>query len=330
MPTVMFGELEVSAIGLGCMSMTDAYGPADRSEAARTLERAVELGVTLFDTANVYGAGENERLVGAALAPHRDEVVIATKFGFVVDGKTPRIDGHPDRVEYRCNESLERLGVDHIDLYLLHRPDPDVPIEDTVGAMARLVDVGKVRHLGVSEVSADTLRRAHASWPISAVQSEYSLWTRDPEEGVLEACRELGIGFMPYSPLGRAMLAGAITNGDQVAGPGDMRSTLPRFQGEHLADNLALVDDLKLLADSLAVTPAQLSLAWVLSRAQNIAPIPGTRRREWLEQNVKAVDLQLSEATISALDELFAADRVSGGRYSLSWMRSSDSSTSDD
>ncbi|MXY03273.1 MAG: aldo/keto reductase [Acidimicrobiales bacterium] len=330
MRTVMFGELEVSAIGLGCMSMTDSYGPADRNEAARTLERAVELGVTLFDTANAYGAGENELLVGAALAPHRDEVVIATKFGFVVDGRTPRIDGHPDRVEDRCNESLDRLGVDHIDLYFLHRLDPDVPIEETVGAMARLIDVGKVRHLGLSEVNTDTLRRAHATRRISAVQSEYSLWTRDPEGGVLDACRQLGIGFMPYSPLGRAMLAGAITNEAQVTGTGDLRSTLPRFQGEHLANNLVLVDDLKALAESLAVTPAQLSLAWVLSRAENIAPIPGTRRRKWLEQNVQAVDLQLDEATTVALDELFAPNRVSGGRYNLSWMRSSDSSTSDD
>lgn len=329
MRTLHFGALEVSAIGLGCMSMTDSYGPSDRDEAARTLERAVELGVTLFDTANVYGAGENERLVGATLATYQDDVVIATKFGFIHDGSTPRIDGHPDRVADRCHESLDRLGVDVIDLYLLHRPDPEVSIEDTVGAMGQLVADGKVRHIGLCEVSADSLRRAHAVHPISAVQSEYSLWTRDPEDGVLDACRDLGVGFMPYSPLGRAMLAGAIRSEDEVTGPSDFRKTLPRFQGEHLTANVALVDEMKELADSLSVTPAQLSLAWVMSRSENVAPIPGTRRRTWLEQNVQAIDVQVDDATIAALDDLFTPERVSGGRYALSWMKSSDTDTND-
>ncbi len=324
MRTVMFGDLPVSAIGLGCMSMTDSYGIADREEAARTLERAVELGVTLFDTANAYGAGENERLVGATLAPYREQVVIATKFGFVHDGKVPRIDGHPDRVADRCSESLDRLGVDTIDLYLLHRPDPEVPIEDTVGAMARLVELGKVRYLGLSEVSSDTLTRAHQTHPISAVQSEYSLWNRDPEKDVLDTCAELGVGFMPFSPLGRAMLTGALTDPEQVTGESDYRATLPRFQGENFDRNLALVSQLEQVAEELQMPPAQLSLAWVLSRGGHIAPIPGTRRRKWLEQNVGAVDVCLSSDTVSTLDRIFDPANVAGGRYALSWMKSAD------
>ncbi len=320
----MLGALEVSAIGLGCMSMTDSYGKADPEESERTLLRAVELGVTFFDTANAYGLGRNEQLVGRVLAPHRDRVQISTKFGFTIRGGKPTVDGHPDQVEDRCDESLERLGVDAIDLYFLHRPDPEVPIEETVGAMAELVKSGKVRHIGLCEVSARSLRKAQAVHPIAAVQSEYSLWTRDPEAHVLPACRELGVGFVPFSPIGRAVLTGTIDRDASFEAGSDMRSSMPRFSGENLDRNLALVEESKRMAADLGVAPGQLALAWLLAKDESIVPIPGTKRRRYLEENAAAAEITLDAETIDRLDALFAPEAVSGERYGAAWMRSSD------
>ena len=320
----MLGALEVSAVGLGCMSMTDSYGKADPEECERTLLRAVELGVTFFDTANAYGLGRNEQLVGRVLAPHRERVQISTKLGFVVRDGRPAVDGRPEQVADRCDESLDRLGVDAIDLYFLHRPDPEVPIEETVGAMADLVKSGKVRHIGLCEVSARSLRKAHAVHPIAAVQSEYSLWTRDPEAHVLPACRELGVGFVPFSPIGRAVLTGAIDRDAQFESGSDMRSTMPRFSGENLERNLALVDELKQLAAELEVAPGQLALAWLLGRDDFIVPIPGTKRQRYLEENAAAADVAIPPGTMDRLDALFAPEAVSGERYGAAWMRSSD------
>ena len=318
MRTVNFGQLEVSAIGLGCMSMSDTYGPSDRDEASATLLRAVELGVTLFDTANAYGAGHNEELLGEVLAPHRDQILLSTKFGFALrDGKIG-IDGRPEQVADRCNESLARLNTDHVDLYFLHRVDTTVAIEETVGAMAQLVAAGKVRHLGLSEVSADTLRRAHAVHPISAVQSEYSLWSRDPEAEMLDVCAELGVGFMPFSPLGRAMLTGQINSPDDVTGDSDRRGTMPRFSGDSFTSNRELVAELESIAQEIGASSAQVSLAWLMAQRDFIAPIPGTRRRKWLEQNVAAADVELDDATVQRLGALFSPDRVSGPRYPAS------------
>ena len=320
----MLGALEVSALGLGCMSMTDSYGKADPEECEKTLLRAVDLGVSLFDTANAYGLGRNEQLVGRVLAPHRDKVQISTKLGFVVRDGKPTVDGRPEQVEDRCNESLERLGVETIDLYFLHRPDPEVPIEETVGAMANLVEAGKVRHLGLCEVSARSLRKAHAVHPIAAVQSEYSLWTRAPETHVLPACRELGVGFVPFSPIGRAVLTGAIDRDAKFESGSDMRSTMPRFSGENLENNLALVEELKRIAADLGVTPGQLALAWLLGRDDFVVPIPGTKRRRYLEENTGAAGIVLESATMNRLDALFAPEAISGERYGAAWMRSSD------
>jgi aryl-alcohol dehydrogenase-like predicted oxidoreductase len=318
------GGLEVSAVGLGCMSMTGSYGKADPEESEVTLRRALELGVTFFDTANVYGLGENERLVGRVLADQRREAQLSTKFGFVIGESRLKIDGHPDRVEDRCDESLERLGTDYIDIYFLHRPDPEVPIEDTVGAMSRLVDSGKVRHLGLCEISARSLRKAHAVHPIAAVQSEYSLWTRDPETHVLPACRELGVGFVPFSPIGRAVLTGAIDSNTKFEGGGDLRSTMPRFSGENLESNLTLVDELKTMAASLDITPGQLALAWLLSKGEHIVPIPGTKRRRFLEENAASAKISLDPSLIDELESVFAPENVSGARYGQSWMQSHD------
>ena len=318
------GGLEVSAIGLGCMSMTGSYGKADPEESELTLRRALELGVTFFDTANVYGLGENERLVGRVLADQRSQAQLSTKFGFVLGEGRPKIDGHPDRVEDRCEESLERLGTDYVDIYFLHRPDPEVPIEDTVGAMSRLVDSGKVRHLGLCEVSARSLRKAHAVHPIAAVQSEYSLWTRDPEAHVLPACRELGVGFVPFSPIGRAVLTGAIDRNTKFEGGGDMRATMPRFSGENLENNLTLVNELEKMAASLDITPGQLALAWLLSKGEHIVPIPGTKRRRFLEENAAAAKISLDPSPIDELESAFAPGSVSGARYGQSWMQSHD------
>lgn len=318
------GALEVSAVGLGCMSMTDAYGSADPEEAERTLRRALELGVTFFDTANAYGLGRNEELVGRVLGPHRADVQISTKFGFVIGDGGPSVDGHPDRVAARCDESLERLGTDAIDLYFLHRPDPEVPIEDTVGAMAKLVDAGKVRHLGLCEVSSKTLRRAHAVHPIAAVQSEYSLWTRDPERHVLPACRELGVGFVPFSPIGRAILTGTIDRSTRFDDGPDMRASMPRFAGDNLDANLALVAELERHASDLGVKPGQLALAWLLGRDEHVVPIPGTKRVAYLEENAAAADVELPDAIADALSSVFDPERVMGARYGHAWQQSTD------
>ncbi len=313
-------ELTVSAVGLGCMGMSFAYGSADEAESIRTLQRAVDLGVTFFDTAEVYGPYENEKLVGMALKPFRDQVTIATKFGFrIAPGKSGAeaingIDGRPENVRAVADASLKRLGVDVIDLYYQHRVDPAVPIEETVGAMADLVRQGKVRTLGLSEASAETIRRAHRVHPIAAVQSEYSLWSRDPEEDVLATCRELGIGFVPYSPLGRGMLTGAIRRADDLA-PDDFRRSLPRFQAENFDANAALVDTLETLAREKGVTAAQLALAWVINQGDFIVPIPGARKLNHLEQNAAAADIALTADERARLGDALSPTLVAGKRY---------------
>jgi aryl-alcohol dehydrogenase-like predicted oxidoreductase len=324
MRKVKLGELEVSAIGLGCMGMSQAYGEADPAESERTLHRALDIGVTFLDTANAYGLGHNETLIGKVLKERRGEMQLATKFGITMKDGKRGIDGHPDQVEARCNESLERLQTNVIDLYYLHRLDPQVPIEDTVGAMAKLVDAGKVRYLGLSEVSAKTLRRAHAVHPISAVQSEYSLWTRDPEAHVLAACQALGVGFVPFSPMGRAILTGAVTGKAAIEGKGDMRSTMPRFQGENLDKNLALIAQLGELADTKGCSRGQLGLAWLLAQGDFIAPIPGTKRISYLEENAAAADISLRDTEIASLTELFSPDNIAGDRYTSAGMASLD------
>ena len=319
------GDLKVSAIGLGCMGMSQAYGEADPEESQRTLHRALDIGVNFLDTANAYGMGHNESLIGRVLKDRRDEIVLATKFGISVTAEGKRgINGHPDQIEARCDESLKRLQTDVIDLYYLHRLDPQVPIEDSVGAMAKLVDSGKVRALGLSEISAKTLRRAHAVHPITAVQSEYSLWTRDPEAHVLPACRELGVGFVPFSPLGRAILTGAIPDAESIAGDGDMRKTMPRFQGDNLAQNLDLVASFKALAEVKGCSAGQLALAWLLAQGDDIAPIPGTKRVSYLQDNAAAVELTLTADELAAIEVLFAPENVSGERYAPGGMRSLD------
>jgi aryl-alcohol dehydrogenase-like predicted oxidoreductase len=313
-------HLTVSAVGLGCMGMSHAYGGQDESESVRTLHRAIEIGVTFFDTAEVYGPFENEILVGRALKPYRDKVVIATKFGFRIDtSKTGAdamagVDSRPEHVREVTEASLKRLGVDAIDLLYQHRVDPQVPIEDTVGAMAELVKEGKVRALGLSEAGADIIRRAHAVHPISALQSEYSLWTRDPEGEILDTCRELSIGFVPFSPLGRGFLTGKVQKPEDF-GDNDFRRTLPRFSAENMAANASLVQKLDEMATARGVTAAQLALAWVLSRGDFIVPIPGARKIGHLEQNVAAADIILSPEEISMLGEMLSPDKFSGKRY---------------
>ena len=310
-------ELEVSTIGLGCMSMSGTYGTDfDDVESRATLLRAVELGVTLFDTADVYGPFANEAVVGHGLAAVRDLVVLSTKFGLVraSTGENLGVNGRPDYVRQSCDLSLQRLGTDHIDLYWQHRVDPDTPIEETVGAMADLVQAGKVRYIGLSEAGPETLRRAHAIHPVAAVQSEYSLQSRDVENEVLPVCRELGIGFVAYSPLGRGLLTGAIT---QVANlpADDWRRTSPRFQGEAFDRNLALVEASREVAADLGCTLAQLALAWVLARGDDIVPIPGTKRRQNLEANATATTLTLTPEHLARLEELVPSDAVQGDRY---------------
>lgn len=313
-------ELEVFPVGLGCMGMTFAYGGQEESAAIATLRRAVDIGVTFFDTAEVYGPFENEVLVGKALRPVRDQVVIATKFGFKIleEGKGPErmagVDSRPDHVRAVAEASLKRLGIDVIDLYYQHRVDPNVPIEETVGAMADLVREGKVRALGLSEANASTIRRAHAVHPIAAVQSEYSLWSREPEDSVLAICRELGIGFVPYSPLGRGLLTGKIRTRDEL-GSEDWRRTLPRFQAEALEANAALVERLERLAASRNVTAAQLALAWVLHQGDFIVPIPGARKIAHLEQNRAAADIVLTADETAAIGEALTPADVTGKRY---------------
>lgn len=315
MKTTKLGTLEVSVIGLGCMSMSQSYGEADPAESARTLHRALELGITFLDTANAYGMGHNEELLGRVLSARRQEFKLATKFGIVKlpDGKRG-VDGHPAQVAARCEESLKRLNTDYIDLYYLHRLDPKVPIEDTVGAMAELVRAGKVGHLGLSEISSKTLRRAHAVHPITAVQSEYSLWTRDPEAHVLSACRELGIGFVPFSPLGRAMLTGRVNSGENWP-KADLRADMPRFIGENFTTNRALVARLEAFAAERRCMASQLALAWLLAKGEGIAPIPGTKHVSYLEEDVPGAALVLSAADVAVLDELFAPAKIAGNRY---------------
>ncbi|TCU24879.1 aryl-alcohol dehydrogenase-like predicted oxidoreductase [Rhizobium azibense] len=313
-------ELNVSAVGLGCMGMTFAYGGQDEADAIRTLRRAVEIGVTFFDTAEVYGPFDNEILVGKALKPHRDRVVIATKFGFKItdEGKGPSrmvgVDSRPEHVKAVAEASLGRLGIEQIDLFYQHRVDPNVPIEETVGAMADLVKDGKVKAIGLSEASAATIRRAHNVHKIAAVQSEYSLWSRDPEQEVLAVCRELGIGFVPYSPLGRGLLTGAINKPDEL-GADDWRKNLPRFQADAMAANAALVATLKDMAQAKEVTAAQLALAWVLHQGDFIVPIPGARKLKHLEENAAAADITLSDDEVRQIGEALAPAKVIGSRY---------------
>ena len=313
-------ELAVAPLGLGCMGMTFAYGTADESEAKATLLAAVDEGVTLFDTADMYGPYTNEQLVGATLRPVRDRVVIATKFGNRMwpDG-TRTIDGTPEYVRSACDDSLDRLGIDVIDLYYQHRVDTSVPIEETVGAMGELVAAGKVRYLGLSEAAADTIRRAHATHPITAVQSEYSLWTRDVERAVLPAIRELGIGFVAYSPLGRGFLTGTIRDREALA-DNDSRRRHPRFSEGNLEQNLALLEALEVIAQRMNATPAQVALAWVLAQGRDLVTIPGTTKRDHLMQNLQAVALTLSPEDLAALDEAIAVHAVAGDRYPAAMM----------
>ena len=312
--------LSVSTIGLGCMGMSHGYGGQEEADAVRTLHRAVEIGVSLFDTAEVYGPYANEILVGKGLKPFRDRVAIATKFGFTTtdEAKANRpsgLDSRPENVRAVAEASLKRLGVEVIDLFYQHRVDPDVAIEETVGAMAELVKEGKIRTLGLSEASAATIRRAHAVHPITAVQSEYSLWTRDPEtNGVLDACRELGIGFVPFSPLGRGYLAGSVKKPDDF-GANDFRRSLPRFNAENMEANAALVSGLEAMAAEKGVTAAQMALSWVLHQGDFIVPIPGARKITHLEQNVAAADVVLTAEELARLDEAFAPSKIVGSRY---------------
>jgi aryl-alcohol dehydrogenase-like predicted oxidoreductase len=314
---------EVSAIGLGCMTMSGVYGVREDADAMQTLERAHDLGVDFLDTADVYGPFHNEELIGRFLQGRRDEVFLATKFGIARDvaSGAPRINGSPAYVRSAAEASLERLKVDHIDLYYLHRVDPATPIEDTVGAMAELAQAGKVRYVGLSEASPATLERACKVHPVTALQSEYSLWTRDPEDGVLEACERLGVGFVPYSPLGRGFLTGALASRDDMPA-GDWRRGNPRFQGDNFDANLSLAQTVRDLAAAKGCTPAQLALAWVLAQGEHIVPIPGTKRRTYLEENVGALDVALTPAELAAIDAAFPRDAAAGDRYPPAMRRS--------
>jgi aryl-alcohol dehydrogenase-like predicted oxidoreductase len=306
--------LKVSELGLGCMGMTFAYKAPEEEQSVKTIHRALEMGVNLLDSADMYGPETNEKVLAKALKGRRDEVKIATKFGFAYDQDDRVVDGRPEYVRQSCEGSLQRLGTNHIDLYYLHRVDPDVPIEETVGAMGRLVEEGKVRFIGLSEAAPETIKRAHKTHPLTAIQSEYSLWSRDPERDVLPTCRELGIGFVAYSPLGRGFLSGSITSPEDLD-EDDWRSGQERFKGENFEKNLKLVEEVKKMADEKNVKPSQIALAWVLKQGEDIVPIPGTTNPDHLSENIRAVEIELTEEESEHLNEVFPPDAAVGNRY---------------